>query len=570
MATGSVDVIVALIDTAVDIDHPDIRPNLWTNPREISGNGLDDDGDGRVDDIHGWNFLDSSNILKPRVGADISYEAFIHGTAVASIIAGAGNNDIGISGVAWRAKLMPLVALSYDGYGDDGDVVAAIRYAVAHGADIINLSFMGAERDADLAQAIREATAQGVLVVSAAGNGMTRTGDDLDETPSYPACDKGAAGRGELTVTGLNADGRKMDYANYGSCVDVSAPGTDIFAARPTYDHRNGTPAAGFVGELSGTSVAAPMASGLAVLLKARYPHWTASEIAQRIIETADPVLGAPIWQKDKIGSGSINVVRALAYDESAARLGPLFVEASGRGESPVIRLLAGEGEEVARFQVGEGGDKRGIRAAFVRWTGGLEPEIVVAPMDDPAGSWRIYRLDGVLVAAGALGSDIRGGLFLAAQDLDGTGRDTLFLGEAQGNRAWLVSADGEPAREVPADILASGKGISALSVSSPVPAFFITSKFGGVMAIVGKNGQRLAAWQVTGQDGQAGWSSMRGLGQAGSVYDILTADGHSVFLQDAVGLRAAESVGQIWRWVQIPEGEPQVGGLVYYETWPR
>ena len=571
-STGSADVVVALIDTAVDIDHPDIKPNLWVNDQEIAGNGKDDDGDGYVDDVNGWNFLSASGTVKPKVASDNLREAFMHGTAVASLIAAAGNNDIGISGVAWRAKLMPLVALSQDGYGRDQDVIAAIRYAVAHGADIINLSFMGSEFDRSLADAIREATSQGVLVVSAAGNGEKKAGDDLDALPSYPACDKGAAGRGSLTVSGLTSAGQKANYANFGSCVDVSAPGSDIFAARPTYDRETGSPAAGYVGGLSGTSVAAPLVSGLAVLLKSRHPYWTANEIAGRIIGTADPLSGLPAELSGKMGSGKINVARALADDEASSRLGPLFLEASGPGQSPEVRVMDVNGRELHRFMVGEQGDRRGIRAAFVRWSGGNEPEIAVASLDDGSGSWRIYRNDGVLIAAGSVGSGVQGSVYLAAQDLDGIGRDALFLGEADGRRAWLVSADNQRAKEVGLPKAAGNRGISALSVSRPAPAFLVTAKFGGgAVAVIGKDGIQLATGQTITTSNTKGWINRRAISRkAGQVYDILSADGRMVFVRDAVGLRLAKTSIPVERWVQVPDGEIRPEGWRYYEAWPR
>lgn len=570
MATGSADVVVALIDTAVDIDHPDIRPNLWVNPQEIAGNGKDDDGDGYVDDVHGWNFLKASNDVKPRASSQNLREAFMHGTAVASLIAAAGGNDIGIAGVAWRAKIMPLVALSQDGYGDDGDVIAAMHYAVTHGADIINLSFMGSDIDQGLSEAIREATSQGVLVVSAAGNSEKKAGDNLDKMPSYPACDKGAAGRGSLTVSGLNAAGQKANYADYGSCVDVSAPGTDIFAARPTYDSESGLPTAGYVGGLSGTSVAAPLVSGLAVLLKARHPYWTADEIAKRIIETADPLVGLPAELKDKLGSGRINVARALADDEAAVRLGPLFLEAAGPGRAPEVRVMDINGREIHRFLVGDQGDRRGVRASFVRWSGADQPEIAVASIDDGSGAWRVYRQDGVLVGAGAINKGASGGLFLAAQDLGGRGRDTLFLGEADGPMAWFVSAVSQTPKAVDLPKVASSRGMSALSVSRPVPSFLVTSKFGGSIAIVGKNGGQLAAGQSV-TTSTRGWLDRRALSrEAGSVYDILSTDSHLVFVRDAIGLRLAKTSVPVERWVQVPDGEPRPEGWRYYETWPR
>lgn len=150
--TGSKQVVVAVIDTAVDIDHEDLRGNIWTNPNEVAGNGIDDDGNGFIDDIHGWNFVDDSAELRPN--AEDRQEAFVHGTLVASLIGAEGNNSRGIAGVAWHVSIMPLVGLDASGSGSTVDVANAVNYAVLHGADIINLSIEGHLRDPLLDEAI--------------------------------------------------------------------------------------------------------------------------------------------------------------------------------------------------------------------------------------------------------------------------------------------------------------------------------------------------------------------------------------------------------------------------------
>ncbi len=571
-ATGSKDVIVAVIDSGVDIEHPDIKANIWSNPSEIAGNHKDDDGDGYVDDMHGWNFIKTSNDVKPIHQADGLHEAWLHGTAVASLIAAVGNNDIGISGVAWNAKIMPLVALGSDGYGQDQDIVDAIHYAVAHGADVINLSFVGADFDTGLDQAIGEATSQGVLVVSAAGNSESTKGDNMDLTPGYPACDKGAAGRGSLTVSALTRGGQRAPYANYGACVDVSAPGEDLFAARPSYDPQTKQPAAGYIDDLTGTSVAAPLVSGLAVLLKSKHPSWTADELAQRIIETSDPLKDLPAEMRGKLGRGQINVARALQDDDAARRLGPVFLEASAAGQSPEIRILSEDGHELNRFYVGDTGDLRGVRASFIRWTGNRNPEIAVSMIGDQGGAWRIYRTDGVLVAAGDLGGNIRGGLYLASQDLDYSGHDTLFLGEADGNRAWLVSAGAPTPVEFVPFAFTGTRGVSGLSIMRPVAAFLVAQRFGdGQTAIVGSGGSTLAAGKIGLKSGVQGWLTRRAQDKQGrQAYDIVSTDGRLVFVNDAVGLKIAKDPVQISRWTQIPDGEIRSGGWKYFEAWPR
>ena len=173
--TGSDQVIVAVIDTGVDIDHEDLRDNVWTNAGELPGNGIDDDKNGFADDVHGWNFLANSNDVKPHEpGA--SEDGFIHGTLVASLIAARGGNDVGVAGVAWNVKIMPLTALDGMGFGSSDDVAEAVRYAVTNGAQIINLSLEGYTNSTDITAALAYARSKGVLTVAASGNARRSDG----------------------------------------------------------------------------------------------------------------------------------------------------------------------------------------------------------------------------------------------------------------------------------------------------------------------------------------------------------------------------------------------------------
>lgn len=404
---GSSEVVVAVIDSGVDIDHEDLRANVWTNPKEIAGNGKDDDKNGYVDDVHGWNFVSKDPDVRPSSDPNGIEGSWIHGTVVSSLIGGVGNNDVGIAGVAWRVRIMPLVVLDAEGNGRDENLIAAVRYAMMNGADIINFSLVGYEYDPKLADAIHEATAKGVLVVSASGNSETNIeGENLDVTPGYPACDKGASDLGQLTVTAIDRSEKKIDRANYGSCVDVSAPGGGLFAARPTHDFFDPSRlTAGYVGGLSGTSLAAPLVSGLAALLKAEHPEWRGQEIAQRIKETADPIDDKNPKYAGGLGRGRINVLRAVTNDARSEALGPLTLQGSRSGMPPEIRVLTSSGTELRRFAVGATGDRRGVRATFVRWQKLLEPDIAVTMIGDPTGAWRVYRPDGLLIAAGELGA---------------------------------------------------------------------------------------------------------------------------------------------------------------------
>lgn len=569
-STGSRDVIVAVIDSGIDIDHEDLRENIWTNEREIPNNGLDDDGNGYPDDVHGWNFMTSKPDVRPTPSASGSMEAWIHGTAVASIIAGHGNNDVGITGVAWRARIMPLVILDANGTGGDEHLIRAIRYAVAHGADIINLSLVGYESNPDLTDVIHEATAQGVLVVTAAGNGERESGENLDELPGFPACDKGAANVGEITVTSVDRLNQKASKANFGTCVDISAPGVDVFAARPPMNLRDGqTPEAGYTGGLSGTSVAAPIVSGVAVLLKAAHPDWRGPELAARLLETVDPIDEKNPALVGKLGRGRVNAARALGSAD-AVRYGPIALESSSPGYAPFIRILRATSTEPIVIPVGESGDRRGIRSRFLRWQGDLEPDIAVSTIGDSDGSWRVYRPDGLLVAAGAVGPNVRGGLLLAAEDVDSDGRDELLLSEADGDRAWLVTSKGDATEFHPFGT-AKVQGIMALSVARPVPAFFVASIAGeALLAVYGKNLERFSTSRLP-SDFVAFERALRAGERRGNsnIIDIRAGARRIVYVETPTGFDQTAEAISLRRWTQSPTGELR-GAWIRTDVWPR
>ncbi|QEC47158.1 S8 family serine peptidase [Baekduia soli] len=240
------DVRVAIIDSGVDLGHPDLAPNLWTNPGEIPGNGIDDDGNGFVDDVHGYDFVDGDGNPQDLNG---------HGTHVAGIVAARGGNGLGVAGVAWSAQLMAIRVLDADARGTTTGVAQGIRYAVDNGARIINLSLAGPTPTQELEDAVGYARSHGVLIVAAAGN----DGRDLASTPTYPAA------FGEDNVLGVSAttpDGGLSSVSDYGTGADLAAPGQDILstALGGGYEWR------------TGTSMAAPQVTGALVLLAAARP----------------------------------------------------------------------------------------------------------------------------------------------------------------------------------------------------------------------------------------------------------------------------------------------------------
>ena len=285
------DVVIAVVDGGTEWQHEDLIDNIWTNPNEIADNGIDDDQNGFVDDIHGWNFPHdqpdpSGPIYKP--------ESADHGTHVGGIAGAVTDNNIGVSSLSWNCKMMPINVADATtdqiiAYGAHG-----ILYATLNGADIINCSFGGRGRSRLWQEIIDFATSRGSLVVAAAGN----SANNNDLIDFYPA--------GYQHVLSVGATDQTNDtiatYSNFGSSVDVFAAGSFV---RSTI---TGNQYASFIG----TSMASPMVSALAGLVKTRFPSLSPDQIAERIRQTSDEIRSANIAKGDSVGRGRINALRAL------------------------------------------------------------------------------------------------------------------------------------------------------------------------------------------------------------------------------------------------------------------
>ena len=218
ITTGSTSVIIAVIDSGVAWDHPELAGNIWTNTGEIPGNGIDDDGNGKEDDIRGWDFVDGDND---------PMDYFGHGTHVAGTIAGVGNNSRGITGVMWTARIMPLRFLDATGSGNTADAIAAIDYAVANGARVLNNSWGGYGSSQSLKKAIQRSNSAGTVFVASAGN----DGLNNDSTPAYPASFPVA---NIISVAATDQDDNLALFSNYGAAsVDVGAPGVNTYSTVP-------------------------------------------------------------------------------------------------------------------------------------------------------------------------------------------------------------------------------------------------------------------------------------------------------------------------------------------------
>ena len=208
----------------------DLRNNLWQNKKEIRNNQIDDDENGYIDDVYGWNFLDNNNDPRPSVlglaDSEKKEALFNHGTLVAGIIGAVGNNKLGISGINWRVKLMNLKVVGNDGIGSMSALTEAIYYAVDNGADIINISMVGPDEDGKVVEAIKYAYEQGVVIIAAGGNNYF----SLNDEPLYPVCaDKDEKENWVLGVSAISESHHLAMFSNIGSdCIDITAPGVNI------------------------------------------------------------------------------------------------------------------------------------------------------------------------------------------------------------------------------------------------------------------------------------------------------------------------------------------------------
>gem|GEM_PF-1351725 len=280
-STGSRAVTVAVIDNGVALAHPDLAANAWTNPNEVAANGLDDDGDGIIDDVHGASFL--NGVASGDPAPDAALRDPWHGTRAAGIIGAVGANRAGICGVNWRTSLMSVRALGPAG-GRSDDLVEALDYASSHGARVINASWSAlAGRSQALERAIVRAGKRGAIFVAAAGN-------EGAANPGFPA----SVGADNLISVGaLDVNGLLAPFSNRGAL--VAAPGVAILSTSGTETYERA----------DGTSVAAPFVSGLAALLFAAHPEKSAAQVREAILDSAIALPGVVF--------GRIDAGRAMA-----------------------------------------------------------------------------------------------------------------------------------------------------------------------------------------------------------------------------------------------------------------
>ncbi|MBU1178548.1 S8 family serine peptidase [Patescibacteria group bacterium] len=292
---GSADVVVAVIDTGVDYNHEDLADNIWANTDEVASNGIDDDGNGYVDDVYGYDFYNGD--------AD-PIDDHGHGTHCSGTIAAVTNNNKGVAGTSWNSQIMGVKFLGANGSGWLSDAALSIKYAADNGADVLSNSWGGWGRSQTLQDAINYAYSKGTVFVAAAGN------SNWDTSDYQPAGMENV-----ITVAATDYTDSRASFSNYGDEVDVAAPGVDILSLKAV-----GTSMGSAVGDkytrASGTSMACPHVAGAAALIWSESPNYTNQEVEQVLETTADDL--GDIGFDPYFGHGRINALAALGGEPSA------------------------------------------------------------------------------------------------------------------------------------------------------------------------------------------------------------------------------------------------------------
>lgn len=289
--TGDPNILIGVIDTGIDYTHPDLAANAWTNPGEIPGNSVDDDGNGFVDDIHGYDFVNNDGD---------PFDDNDHGTHCAGTIAGVGNNALGITGINWRAKVAGLKFLSAAGSGSTANAILCVQYAITIGCKLTSNSWGGGGFSQALLDAINAAGAAGQLFVAAQGN----AGSNTDATPSYPAAYDTPY---IIGVAATDHNDGLAGFSNFGATTcDLGAPGVNTLSLMPGGGYQT----------MSGTSMACPHVAGAAAFMWGRFPGMTNLQVKQRLMQFADPI---PSLTGKCVTGARLNLFMATADPDSIA-----------------------------------------------------------------------------------------------------------------------------------------------------------------------------------------------------------------------------------------------------------
>lgn len=338
---GAPSVVVAIVDTGVYYNHPDLSANIAVNAGEVPANGIDDDTNGYVDDYVGYDFYNHDSDPVDENG---------HGTHCAGIVAARGDNEVGVAGIAWGSSVLPVRVLGPGGGGNDGDVAAGVLYAAQRGAAVLSLSLGGDSPSAVIDSAIDYARSVGALVVVAAGN----ESNNNDVFPSYPAnseIDNIVSVAATDSADGLATF--SSSGSNYGlSTVDLAAPGKQILS---TY-------LAGSYANMSGTSMATPYVAGVAALMKSVNPALTYADLKAGLFQSVDPLSSL----KSKVATGGrINAYRAAYLASTGVPLATTPISQPGQEDS--VRRLTLASKRYGRRALLYGHIKNSVKVAVAK-----------------------------------------------------------------------------------------------------------------------------------------------------------------------------------------------------------
>jgi len=444
IVSSSPDIIIAIVDSGIQINHPDLEANIWQNIDEIPNNEIDDDKNGFIDDFNGWDFINNKPDPSPKFEASFTESGVLHGTIVAGIAAAIGDNKYGVSGVTWQAKIMPLRVLDDQGSGMASEVIRAIDYATANGADIINLSFVGFGYSQGLQDAIERAYRAGIVVVAAAGNEQEEgEGYNLDQTPMYPICYKGS--QGEDIVVGVAATDtldQKTGFSSFGSkCVDIAAPGVSIFTTslfEPLKRIDGRTFNTYYDGYWSGTSMAAPMVSGAIALLETINPYLNRDQIVSSLLTGSDNINRLNPVYINKLGAGRLNIERSVNNAISLLEVSnnKILVAPLTRHEARV-KIISYKGVKELEFLAFTENFRGGADVTAGDINGNGQEEIIVSAGFSGGPQIRIFDKEGIVRGQFfAYDKNFRGGISVATGDVNNDGKDEIVVG---------IGKDGEP-----------------------------------------------------------------------------------------------------------------------------
>jgi subtilisin family serine protease len=495
----SPNMVIAVIDSGIDINHPDLKENVWVNKKEIAGNRKDDDKNGFIDDVNGWDFVTNTPDPSPKFSSGWNEAGVSHGTMVAGIIAARGNNNQGVAGVTWKTQIMALKVLNDKGEGKISDVIRAIDYATNNGADIINLSFVNFNYSEAMQEAIKRAHDAGVMIVAAAGNEQAGgEGYNIDKTPIYPACYDGQLGENMVIgVAATDALDQKARFSSYGfHCVDITAPGISFFnTVTPGSDINDVNKY--YDGYWSGTSMAAPLVSASLALIAEANPELSRREIVNILFASTDNISRLNPSYLGQLGNGRLNLnaaiemakaklysrlgrlillpvsgkkdiklsaangdsLKNLAWSEKVAPNSSLavgdingdsadeIIVGSPAGVEPQITIFSQNGKLIKKFLAYDKKFRGGVNVAVANLDSNDQAEIMAVPASKSNAQVKIFNGSGKLQKQFlAADKNFFGGLNIAVGDLEGKGKNNIVVayGEGQEPQVKIFSTEGK------------------------------------------------------------------------------------------------------------------------------